>query len=716
MPPLNFSRIVSFSSEEPTHPATSLLSKGKWACKDEGEPEAWVILQLEEMSIISDLDLGNNGAAFIEVQVGRLGMEVKDYQTLLVASSFMSPGEARLGDKATRVRMFSSDQFSATSAKEKWDMVKVVATQPFTKHSRYGLAFITVSGKTASGAPPSVPGSLAVKLGAFKLKEEKKDEIAVGSLFRRQKEQGASESSSVAASLRADKTLADMALVRSEKEETKRKRSEEEGGGEMKPKKIRPVNGDLPRRDCVPGESRADMFKNFEPKKEATKERVKNVKQSDLRKERKAIEEDLNERVKKYKKQEDVDEDKGKNPNGRVSGEGSSRSTHSDQEAPKISKAAGKESQKEPNSKNVESDTTKKTAPFRDLLRGVVFALSGFQNPLRGEIRGKAMEMGAKYEPDWSSRCTHLICAFANTPKFQQVKTSGGKIVKREWVEECHSRRRRLPWRRFCLDRADRGEESEEEVWEEAAVQRNNANGASRHPVHPYEQDTDEEVEQLKQRDAKEAEDEKKKLDAEKRAEELKWKEKEETEEKKRVRKEREEKMEETARKKEEAEKVINEKNSAKTEARCYDMETDEEDVVEDVESKLKLADDHDSAYDADTDVDDDIAEKLRQKTDHLDYPQMPSFFSSLQFYMHGNYDKGEKELITRYIIAFGGKILPVMKKTVSRVITASNWWSDDFKEMLILNPDVIFLRPSWIFACSDQQKLVAEGTHRVIQ
>ena len=79
--------------------------QGKWTCKEEGESEAWVILQLEEMSIISDLDLGNNGAAFIEVQVGRLGMEVKDYQTLLVASSFMSPGEARLGDQATRGRL-----------------------------------------------------------------------------------------------------------------------------------------------------------------------------------------------------------------------------------------------------------------------------------------------------------------------------------------------------------------------------------------------------------------------------------------------------------------------------------------------------------------------------------------------------------------------------------------------------------------------------------
>ena len=150
MPPLKFSRIVSFSSEDPLHPAISLLSKvlsrsmmniliccqGKWTCKDEGEAEAWVILQLEEMSIISDLDVGNNGAAFIEVQVGRLGMEVKDYQTLLVASSFMSPGEARLGDMATRVRMFGHEKLSAAVAKEKWDMVKVVATQPFTKHTR----------------------------------------------------------------------------------------------------------------------------------------------------------------------------------------------------------------------------------------------------------------------------------------------------------------------------------------------------------------------------------------------------------------------------------------------------------------------------------------------------------------------------------------------------------------------------------------------------
>ena len=63
----------------------------------------------------------------------------------------------------------------------------------------------------------------------------------------------------------------------------------------------------------------------------------------------------------------------------------------------------------------------KMTKKFGKLLDGVVFTISGLQNPLRGEIRGKGLEMGAKYKGDWDKDCTHLICAFANTPKFNQV-------------------------------------------------------------------------------------------------------------------------------------------------------------------------------------------------------------------------------------------------------------------------------------------------------
>lgn len=42
-------------------------------------------------------------------------------------------------------------------------------------------------------------------------------------------------------------------------------------------------------------------------------------------------------------------------------------------------------------------------------LKGVVFALSGYVNPLRSEIRDKGLKMGAKYRPDWTDECTHLM-------------------------------------------------------------------------------------------------------------------------------------------------------------------------------------------------------------------------------------------------------------------------------------------------------------------
>ena len=39
----------------------------------------------------------------------------------------------------------------------------------------------------------------------------------------------------------------------------------------------------------------------------------------------------------------------------------------------------------------------------------VVFAMSGYANPKRGQIRDRAKEMGAVYKPDWTDDCTHLM-------------------------------------------------------------------------------------------------------------------------------------------------------------------------------------------------------------------------------------------------------------------------------------------------------------------
>jgi hypothetical protein len=43
------------------------------------------------------------------------------------------------------------------------------------------------------------------------------------------------------------------------------------------------------------------------------------------------------------------------------------------------------------------------------LMKNVVFVLSGFQNPLRSELRNKATAMGGIYNDDWDETCTHLM-------------------------------------------------------------------------------------------------------------------------------------------------------------------------------------------------------------------------------------------------------------------------------------------------------------------
>ena len=51
----------------------------------------------------------------------------------------------------------------------------------------------------------------------------------------------------------------------------------------------------------------------------------------------------------------------------------------------------------------------KSTKPFHKLMDRVVFVMSGYQNPERGKIRDRALEMGAQYKADWGSTCTHLM-------------------------------------------------------------------------------------------------------------------------------------------------------------------------------------------------------------------------------------------------------------------------------------------------------------------
>ncbi|XP_063976884.1 DNA repair protein XRCC1-like isoform X2 [Diachasmimorpha longicaudata] len=127
---------------------------------------------------------------------------------------------------------------------------------------------------------------------------------------------------------------------------------------------------------------------------------------------------------------------------------------------------------------------------FTKLMEDIRFSLSGYVNPQRDEIRRKGLKMGARYVANpnvTNDRCTHLICAFRNTPKSQQLK-GHAKILSHLFIEEAFDNKKRFPWRRYAIDRSEQTQpESEEEV------------EGTDSPIplpSPYEQQTDSESEE----------------------------------------------------------------------------------------------------------------------------------------------------------------------------------------------------------------------------
>ncbi|CAN7983918.1 unnamed protein product [Ixodes hexagonus] len=338
MPIIKLQHVVSFSSEDKVHKAENLLKSEryrKWKCATAGEKQASVILQLEKASVISSIDIGNESSAFIEVLAARSSDTAPEFQVLLVASSFMSPMDARQGTNLNRVRMFSADKLSQTFAKEKWDRIKVVCTQPFNKTIQYGLAFITLHSPEemeSKGGP-----STKAALGSFQLKDEEDEtDLAVGSWFAKRKENEhlAQDSSTSPAAIRGASFAA-----------TTLRTAEE--------KSLKPV----PQAQKMKEEKRPDAQGAPSVQKNVASSSPKPAKKPPL-------------------------------------------------EQPKRSPTV----KPTPMTPKAEAPKKPKAQPrFHELMKGVVFVLSGFQNPTRSQIRDKALEMGAKYKGDWDSSCTHLV-------------------------------------------------------------------------------------------------------------------------------------------------------------------------------------------------------------------------------------------------------------------------------------------------------------------
>ena len=653
MPPIKLSHVVSFSSEDaPAAKADHLLSPDgtkKWKAKTPGEKQLSAVLQLTKAQNITSIHIGNEGSAFVEVLVGRQETKDEDFKTLLVASSFMTPIESRNDQNLNRVRMFNADKLNAEIVGEKWDRVKVVCTQPFNKHLKYGLSFLLMTGgeHDEDKDKDKDKGEGSLQLGRFKLLADDgtkvdNDDYSAGSFFAKRKEAAtaAKMPPTVAAEMKSEKTLASLAL---EQAGTTRKRkvSEEGGGGsssgapdkkpkfyqlkkESKEKVMTPKGGaKLPRRDVLPGES--------PPRR----------------------------------KREDKPDEKKKKKT----------TTTTDVAA---------------------TAKPRDTRPFRKLLDGVVFTISGIQNPTRGQIRGMALEMGAKYKPDWDKSCTHLVCAFANTPKFNQVKGKG-KIVNQDWIGKCHSDKKKYPWRRYCLDPKDsKKDESEDEVWDEGLLapvpsssgssSSSAAAGRGRPAIDLEDMDTDEEIEAIKKQDKflVDTDDEEEATNGE-----------------------------EIRRRKGEKEK---EKPPSIS---IYDDDTDPdtEDEVKTIKtakngkvSKNGDADgDSDDAYGADTDVD----EENQEQENGGGWPELPSFFSKIGFYLFGDFSESDRKILVRKIRAADGVLSAYMNPEVRFVVTGSSW-NKSFDSALEQNRKVKFVKASFVHASWKEKKMLSWSDYGV--
>ncbi|XP_075155589.1 DNA repair protein XRCC1 isoform X2 [Haematobia irritans] len=475
MPFATFLRVREVSSEDSQFVAENLIRPQggkKWKTQKPGEKSAYVIMEMEEAKIVG-IDIGNEHSAFVEVLVGKNAV---DFEEILITCSFMTPIESRNSDNANRVRCFSEDALVASVAQKKWSMMKIVCTQPFNRHVQYGLSFIkvhvapsntpkpvaTVVTKIQQTSASKLGPSNSIQFGKFKLREESPDSENEGAsnLFNKWKNRRNIDEQSTAAASRNSMNTS----IKHDRVVINRKDSHgTKVNSECKQTEVRDRNRNtllFGEPDDIPTEKELRLEKEIEADKEK------------LRKEKlcKENKQKAKENVGDHNK---VEVRAAQNVATEQIVPSAAGSTINSKEIERVRTLEHERRKKRAisisprRSKKVKAVDTE-FRPFNRLLNGVVLVISGIQNPDRSALRNKALALGAKYKGDWDDTCTHLICAFKNTPKYNQVKGKG-KIVSRSWIEKCFDLKKYLPWRRYALDSEELTKpESDEEILDES--------------------------------------------------------------------------------------------------------------------------------------------------------------------------------------------------------------------------------------------------------
>lgn len=638
MPEIKLKHVVSCSSADTTHTAENLLKPDtyrKWKAKQAGEKQISVILQFEKEEQIHSIDIGNEGSAFVEVLAGHsTSVSEQEYEVLLGMSSFMSPSESKNGSNLNRTRMFGTDKLVKTAAEKKWDRVKIVCTQPYTKNLAYGLSFIRFhSPPDKDDPPPSSPK--VTKLGQFKVKEEESSSPSMrpGSLFFN----------------RTSKT-------------------------EMTPPKA-------PQTSYAAVALQGTSSTDTSAEKHITKTPPSNTTPKDPSSGKRKFE---------FKKEPSS------HTSSKVSPSHSKESNS--QPPPKKMKAEPQSAPPVKKTPPPEKPSHKKTPPssqpveMNRILQGTVFVLSGFQNPFRSDLRDKALEMGAKYRPDWTPDSTHLICAFANTPKYSQVKSAGGIIVRKEWILDCHRKKQRLPYKKYLMDGGDSSSEDDDDSEEDSPPrqkpQTHRPNPDSGRTNHKNQSSSPAKAKPARPAVKEESEEEKPSVM----------------------------KRENPPKEEDEYGGSTDEEETGGDRCQADDSGGDTEDELRKIEEQKQMIKKEkpspsEDPYAGSTDENTDVEEEPEVD---LPIPELPDLFVGKHFFLYGEFPPAERRMLQRYITAFNGELEEYMNEKVQYVITAQEW-DDSFEEALNDNASLYFVRPRWIYNCNERQKCIPHQPYVVV-
>uniref|UniRef100_S4RCM7 Zgc:110224 n=1 Tax=Petromyzon marinus TaxID=7757 RepID=S4RCM7_PETMA len=145
MAPLRIRHVVSFTSQDPDHPAQGLLAGERWLCDPSDRSGLMrAELQLELASLIAYIDIGTVGVGLLQVEVGRSSWaQDTALLTLLPTTVLLSAAQSKAKHNETSVRMFNSENFTREVMAERWDRVRFTCTQPFHKSNPFGVTFIS---------------------------------------------------------------------------------------------------------------------------------------------------------------------------------------------------------------------------------------------------------------------------------------------------------------------------------------------------------------------------------------------------------------------------------------------------------------------------------------------------------------------------------------------------------------------------------------------